>query len=219
MGLPVMLDVTGWPVLVVGGGRIGCRRAAALVEAGADVAVLCANPTVALPEGVTHLAEDWSDDWGREPGDGLARWRIVVAATDDAACNRAIVEWAESFRAITLRVDRDRSPGLREARSSAAMGVAHRDGPITAAVFSGGAAPGLSRWLLDTFAARWPEGIGALATCAADAAALAAVTDPSARTHLSLADWQSLDVGEMLDAVRESHLDLVKERLAACLSS
>lgn len=219
MGLPVLLDVTGWPALVVGGGRIGCRRATALLDAGAEVTVLSASPAADLPEGVTHIGEDWSEAWAQGSADEPMPWRIVVAATNRPEHNRAIVEWADTFRAVTFRVDRDRTPGIEPVRAAAAFGIAHRDGPITAAVFSGGAAPGLSRWLLDSLVADWPEGIGALARCAADAAALASRTDPSARTHLSVADWQSLDVGEMLDAVRESHLDLVKERLAACLSS
>jgi len=46
-GLPLLLDLTGRTVVVVGGGRVGLRRCRTLLEAGARVRLIA--PSV-LPE-------------------------------------------------------------------------------------------------------------------------------------------------------------------------
>jgi len=87
---PIMVDMTGWRALVVGGGPIGARRAASLVEAGAEVEVV--SPLTS--EGIDRMARDGSIAQARRDysPDDLERRDIVVAATGDARVDGMIRE-------------------------------------------------------------------------------------------------------------------------------
>lgn len=88
---PLSLDVAGRPVLVVGGGTVGTRRAAALRAAGADVTVIDETRPFA-------------------PDDVVGMW-LVFACTDDPAVNAAVVAAAEAHGIWCGRADdRTRSP-------------------------------------------------------------------------------------------------------------
>src|SRR4051794_26915638 len=81
-GYPLLLDVTGRRVLVVGAGTVGTRRARGLVEAGADVVVVA--PDVAdLPDGVTVHRRRF------ELSDLDEAW-LVHACTSDPDVNAAV---------------------------------------------------------------------------------------------------------------------------------
>jgi uroporphyrin-III C-methyltransferase / precorrin-2 dehydrogenase / sirohydrochlorin ferrochelatase len=82
---PLLLDLAGKPVLVVGGGDVAHRRARALAEAGAQVMVVA--PTIderiaANPGVVTHQRPFHDDD--------VAGTWLVFACTDDADVNAAV---------------------------------------------------------------------------------------------------------------------------------
>jgi len=87
------LDVSGLPCLVVGGGRVGGRRALLLAENGAKVTVL--SPEIAKP--VREAVADGCIQWrcGEYHCDALEGFRLVVAATPDAELNRRIGQDAE----------------------------------------------------------------------------------------------------------------------------
>ncbi len=99
--LPIFLDLTGRRCVVVGGGEVAARKAASLLEAGAEVVVV--SPS--LVDALAHLARA-----GRiihlnrvyEAGD-IAGATLVYAATNDAELHRRIHDEARA-RGIPLNV-------------------------------------------------------------------------------------------------------------------
>ena len=78
---PLFVDLTGRAAVVIGGGKVGLRRAEALRRFGADVTVI--SPSLSAPlEGVRHLPRPY------RPGD-LAGAFLAVAAASDGAVNAA----------------------------------------------------------------------------------------------------------------------------------
>ena len=127
--LPLGINFAGVNCLVVGGGRIGSRKARALAEAGAVVSVI--SPTVA--DRLRDLIDAGQVTWQNErySADHLAGRSFVVAATDDPALNLRIGRDAEARGILSCLV----SPG----RSSRAIFPAiHSDGEVTVAVHSNG---------------------------------------------------------------------------------
>lgn len=92
---PLFLDLSGKPVLVVGGGRVARRRIDALLDFGARVTVI--SPTLlGTQAGLCWLRRPF------EPGD-TAGAALVVAATDSRAVNRQVGREARS-RGIPVSV-------------------------------------------------------------------------------------------------------------------
>jgi uroporphyrin-III C-methyltransferase/precorrin-2 dehydrogenase/sirohydrochlorin ferrochelatase len=97
------LRLAGRRVLVVGGGRVAQRRVPALLDAGADVALVSPSVTATL-EG---LAERGRITWHRRPyrrGDCAGAW-LVQAVTDDAKVNGDVVAEADAARIWAVRAD------------------------------------------------------------------------------------------------------------------
>ncbi len=100
---PISLNVTGKHVVVVGAGRVGTRRARALVDAGARVTVVAATAGADVRR--------WADD-GRITlierayrfGDADDAW-LVHAATGDKAVDDAVAEEAFARRTWCIRAD------------------------------------------------------------------------------------------------------------------
>lgn len=85
---PIFIDLQNKPVVVVGGGKIGTRRAIVLRDFGACVMVI--DPVSAPIEGTEHLRRTY------EHGD-LMGASLCVAATDNRQVNRAVGEEAKSL--------------------------------------------------------------------------------------------------------------------------
>ena len=125
MTYPLMLDLTGRPVVIVGGGRVALRRAQGLLVAGALVHVIApqVDPALAGLE-VTVSRREYRD------GDLAGTW-LAHAATDDPAVNARVAADAQRLRVWCVRAD--------DAAASAAWTPAvARDGEITVAVTAGG---------------------------------------------------------------------------------
>jgi uroporphyrin-III C-methyltransferase/precorrin-2 dehydrogenase/sirohydrochlorin ferrochelatase len=123
-GFPLLLDVTGRRIVVVGGGTVATRRVRALVEAGASVVVVA--PRLA-PEIVAHDVETHRRSFTETDLDGA--W-LAVACTDDRDVNAAVAAAAEQRHMFCVRSDA--APG-GTARTPA---VLRRDG-MTVAVTGG----------------------------------------------------------------------------------
>lgn len=137
-GFPLLLDVTGRRVLVVGGGLVATRRAARLVDSGAVVDVVAPDVAPALDAlGVTLIRRAFRD----EDVDGA--W-LVFACTDDPAVNAAVAGAAERRGVFCVRAD-DAAGGT--ARTPAAL---ERDGVVVAV--TGGDDPRRSAALRDAIA-------------------------------------------------------------------
>ena len=125
MTYPLMLDLTGRQVVVVGGGRVALRRARALLAAGALVHVVAPQVDPALADlEVTVSRREYRD------GDLAGVW-LAHAATNDPAVNARVAADAQRLRIWCVRAD--------DAAASAAWTPAvARDGEITVAVTAGG---------------------------------------------------------------------------------
>ena len=96
---PLMLDVTGRLVVVVGGGAVAVRKVAGLLEAGADrVRVVAPKVASAMPAGVERIDEPYD-------ARHLKGATLVFAATDSATVNERVVRDARASGALVNRAD------------------------------------------------------------------------------------------------------------------
>ena len=120
--LPLFFSLREAPVLLVGGGQVGLRKARLLTRAGAVVTVVA--PEIE-PE-LQALLESANGEWreGRYHPDDLAGQRLVVAATPYRAVNEAVADlFGERIHALSIttltpqrwseRRGEDREPGPR----------------------------------------------------------------------------------------------------------
>jgi precorrin-2 dehydrogenase / sirohydrochlorin ferrochelatase len=131
---PIMLDLAGVPVLVVGGGRVAIRKIEGLLKAGADITVVA--PTVV--DGISELAVRVVAR-RYEIGD-LDTARLVITATDDPTVNAAVAADANS-RGIWVNSADD------PANCTFTLPAVARDGAVTVAVGTGGSSPALASHL------------------------------------------------------------------------
>src|SRR5262245_10670500 len=133
--LPIFLDLDAAPALVVGGGRVAARRIALLHSAGASVTVVA---PAARPE-IEELSARGRLHWLRRafaPGD-VSGMRVVFAATDDQAVNRAVSLAARAERIpVNVADDGEHSNFILPA-------IVDRS-PLVVAISSGGVAPMLA---------------------------------------------------------------------------
>lgn len=130
--LPIMLDVEGRRVVVVGGGAVAARKAAPLLDAGAELAVI--SPSLSGP--LAAMADQGRLEWISRPyapGD-LQGAVLVYAASDDRAVNEAV---AGEARRLGLPCN---VASHAEAGSFITPGVLRR-GRLTVAVSTSGAGP------------------------------------------------------------------------------
>ena len=145
MILPLAFDLVGRPVLVLGAGTIGVRKAATLLEAGAHVSVIATELLAPLPAGLFSVEER-----AFSPGDLEGFFLVVSAIADDAANDAIAAEAAE--RRVWLNIVDDR------ARSSFYFTALHRAGDVVVSVSTSGASPTLAIELRDRLAASLPAG-------------------------------------------------------------
>ncbi len=119
-----MLDLAGRPVLVVGAGRVGVRRTADLLAAGALVTVVAPDVAADIDAAAASVlrrpfrATDVDGQW------------LVLACTDDAEINAEVAQAAEARRIWCVRAD--------DAEHSAAwLSAVSRVDDLTVAVSAG----------------------------------------------------------------------------------
>jgi uroporphyrin-III C-methyltransferase / precorrin-2 dehydrogenase / sirohydrochlorin ferrochelatase len=152
--LPVFLRVSAQPVVVVGGGAVGLRKAAWLLKAGARVTVVAPRWHPDLERYVdrgeiTHLATEFSPAH-------LQGAVAVVAATDVRSVN---IEISSAARARQIPVNVVDDPAL----STFIFPAIIDRSPVIVAVSSAGHAPVLARQLREQIEALLPGRLGALA--------------------------------------------------------
>jgi uroporphyrin-III C-methyltransferase/precorrin-2 dehydrogenase/sirohydrochlorin ferrochelatase len=98
-GFPLLLDLTGRRVVVVGAGAVALRRVSALRAAGADVLVVAPNISAELAAlDIARAQRAFTDD------DLDGAW-LAVACTNDPAVNAAVAAAAEQRRILCVRAD------------------------------------------------------------------------------------------------------------------
>jgi precorrin-2 dehydrogenase/sirohydrochlorin ferrochelatase len=167
---PVLLDLAGRTVLVVGGGQVARRKVEGLAAAGARVRVVAPEicPAIRAVEG-TDCREQ---AYGAAALDGAA---LAVAATDDPAVNSQVAADCGPRGVLCNVVD------VPEQCDFILPSVLRR-GPLVIAVSTGGASPGaagrIRRQLEDRFGPAyglWLERLAAVRAWLRDAAADEAV--------------------------------------------
>ncbi|HST63585.1 MAG TPA: uroporphyrinogen-III C-methyltransferase [Mycobacteriales bacterium] len=138
---PLLLELAGRRVVVVGGGSVAARRVRGLLAAGAVVSVVAPAvlPAVAELSEVAVSLRDYED------GDLAGAW-LAHACTDDPAVNAAVAEEAERLRIPCVRAD---GAGAGSARTPA---VARVSDLVVAVGSDGSPDPGLVTAVRDAVA-------------------------------------------------------------------
>lgn len=148
---PVFLLMAGKPCLVVGGGKIACRKIHDLVDCGAMLTVVAENT---LPE-LEQLSEKGTIRIYRrrfEPGD-VRGMTIVIAATDDDAVNASVAGYARAEGIPVNAVD-------NISASDFISGAVVRRGPLQIAVSTSGCSPLLAGSIRRELEERFDESFG-----------------------------------------------------------
>ena len=166
-GFPIMVDLSGLRVLVVGGGEAAAAKCRLLLASGAAIHVVDQSPEYELEA----LAEANAIDLARrafDPAD-LDGARLCYVALDDAGAAASVVAHARARGVLVNAVDR---PALCDFTTPSIV----RRGPIAIAIATDGAAPALARNLRARIEAAVPAGFGTLAAlCGAWRGRVAAV--------------------------------------------
>jgi uroporphyrin-III C-methyltransferase/precorrin-2 dehydrogenase/sirohydrochlorin ferrochelatase len=137
------INMAGLRCLVVGGGRIGSRKASTLAAAGADVTVIAPVISKELQELVAAGRVRWQRaEYASAILDGFA---LVVAATDDRPLNLRIASDAEGRGILSCNVS-------AASRSRVIFPAVYTDEEITVAVHSHGRRCRLSQQVRDEIA-------------------------------------------------------------------
>lgn len=136
--IPLMLNCTGRRCVVVGGGEVAARKAAALIAASADTIVISPSLAPHLMACYEKGQMKWNNRNYRE-GD-LKGAYLVYAATDKEEVNAAVVKEAEGWGILV----NDTSDGMRGTFITPAS---FRRGGLIVAVSTSGAGPLVSRKL------------------------------------------------------------------------
>lgn len=136
-GYPVVLDLRGVPVLVVGAGPIAARKVEGLHRAGAEVRVVATVVSAALDQGlVTELRER---AYRVEDLDGT---RLVITATGDPVVDATVAADADERGIWVNAADQPDD-------CSFILPAIARRGRLSIAVSTDGASPALARRLRD----------------------------------------------------------------------
>lgn len=144
-GVPILLEGSALTVLVVGGGAVAVRKAAAFAAAGAAVRVVARAPSAAMRElaeggGVVLQVRAYARE---DIGDAA----LVIAATNDRATNAEVADDAHASSRLVNVAD------APETGSFATMAT-HRAGGLVVGVSAGGV-PGAAARVRDAIAGRF----------------------------------------------------------------
>jgi len=176
--LPVMLNVTGRVVVVVGAGAVGRRKAATAREAGALIRVIDPNPPGSMEPEVVWVTEEY-------------RETHLVGACLVFACGPPQVNAQVVADATAQGVWVNSATG--PAAGDFVLPAVARRGGVTVAVSTLGASPALARRLRDKLEAELEPALVEWVALLEELrpVVLATVADPATRRALldTLADW------------------------------
>ena len=151
---PLFADLTGRPVLVVGGGSVAARKVGLLLKANAQVRIVARQLNEELSElerqnKVLWIAKEFNAEQMRTV-------MLVIAATNDEVLNHRIFHLAESQHKLVNVVD-------DQPHCSFIFPSIIDRNPIQIAISSGGKAPVLARLLREKLEASLPQHLGKIA--------------------------------------------------------
>jgi len=194
---PVFLDLSDRHVLLVGGGRVGLRKARELAAHGARVRVVSPEFALGFDElDVERVQRVW------QVGDELDA-RLAIAATSDPSVNREVFD-ACSRRGIFCNVVD--TPDLCDFHTPAVA----QEGDVQVAIATGGLAPSLSSWAR-RHAQEWlADGVASLVGLYGKLRAETRETmDPRERE----AFWKSLDPDALLRIARSEGIEACEQSI------
>jgi precorrin-2 dehydrogenase/sirohydrochlorin ferrochelatase len=203
---PVNLVLDGRPCLAVGGGSVAAGKVGGLLRCGAVVTVVAP----AAGAEVSAWAASGALAWQRrryQPGEA-ARYRLVIAATDDPAVNRTVFTDGEAAGVWVNAAD---DPGS----CSLTLPSVVRRGPLVVTVSTGGRSPAMARWLRGRLESELGDEYRVLLELLSDERE---AVRAAGRPTESL-DWQNALDSNMLELIRAGEIGKARERLQACLSS
>jgi precorrin-2 dehydrogenase/sirohydrochlorin ferrochelatase len=202
---PILLDLTGRRVVVVGGGAVGRRKALAARDAGAAVVVVDPKTGERDMPGVAWVAEPYRPEH-------LAGAALVFAAATPQVNARVVAD----ARARSIWVNAATDPEQGDCFLPAVV----RRGGLTVAVGTGGASPALARRIRERLEAEFDAAFADWVALLEEIRprVLESIPDPERRRELldALADWPWLDRlrAEGADAVRQAMRDEVRAAAA-----
>jgi precorrin-2 dehydrogenase / sirohydrochlorin ferrochelatase len=132
---PIMVDLHGRCVVVIGGGKVAERKVKGLQEAGANITVIAPEATLFLQ----RLAEQGKIQWRKKtfsPED-IKDAFLVVAATDKCEINQMVWKAAKPHQLVNVVDDPE--------QSNFHVPAVLRRGKLHIAVSTGGASPILTK--------------------------------------------------------------------------
>ncbi len=144
---PLFLRLAGAHVLLVGGGSVALRKTRGLVECGARVTVVSPQFVVGFDKfaGVEQIVSSYAADHI-----GLQTWRLVFAATDDAAVNEQVGSDAVTAGILCCRCD---EPEEGDFSGGAVKRLGDKSVGVTLAISTAGASPVIATRIRDQAAA------------------------------------------------------------------
>ena len=208
---PLFLRLTDCLVVVIGGGAVGRRKAAAVLDAGARVRLVCLE---ARPAGETHAALDWrTEPYAAAHLDGAA---LVFAAATPEVNTRVVAD----ARARGLWVN----SGTDSIDGDFYVPAVVRRGEFVVAVGTGGAAPALAAEVRRQLEEQFDDSFGLWVALLAEMRPLVleCVNDEERRRML-FARWARWEWLERLrrdgdEAVRAAMLQELRDRGGAAAS-
>ena len=194
---PVNLELSGQPVLVVGGGPVAARKAAGLKSADARV-------TVVSPTAVREISADPDVRWLARPYERgeVSEYRLAVTATDDPEANAAVKADGDAANVFVNSAD-------DPSNCSFTLPAVARRGDLQITVSTGGRSPGLARWLRQRIEGQLDEGYEGLLNLLSEARAEARATLGTSE----IPGWDTaLDDG-LLELVQQNRTTEARERL------
>ena len=207
-GFPIVLvDLANTPCVVIGGGEVAARKAAALSEAGARPVVI--SPS--LCEALEHQAQRGEIDVilrAYQPGD-LAGARLAIAATNDAATNQAVWREAQMVGCLINVVD---DPG----RCNFYIPATVRRGALTIGISTAGRSPALAARIRQDLESRFGEEYSALVDILGELRERTNdLCPPGKRRDL----WYALVDSDMLELLREGKEQEARETAASIVNA
>lgn len=214
--VPLVVDLEGRRVIVVGGGPVAAAKMRPLLDAGADVHVVAPHADDAVREAAGRGRLSWSAR-PYERGD-LGGAFLAVAATADPATNARVA--ADAAEQATFCVRTDRAAEGAEKGTAALPGIVRR-GELLLAVSTGGRAPAVARHVRSELDAAYGPEYGALVALLGElreAPETRAVLDARGSAARRAA-WRSLPMADILSLLRSGDHKSARELALACLSS
>ena len=205
---PLFADLTGRPVLVVGGGSVAARKVGLLLKANAQVRIVARQLNEELSElerqnKVLWIAKEFNAEQMRTV-------MLVIAATNDEVLNHRIFHLAESQHKLVNVVD-------DQPHCSFIFPSIIDRNPIQIAISSGGKAPVLARLLREKLETLLPQHLGKIAEISGKwrdqvKAKLASVTE---RRRF----WEKMFSGRFASLVKNQQEAQAEEELAEQLEN